>query len=116
MALRKSLPTPQGLTATVWDIIRFEWNGTRGQSVVALYGWKDEDAMAENKQPLDTRVLSFSFPTFPYFSDVYDKVKESRLVLITPAIPAVMDGEIVITPEVPAVYEETNEFAGATRT
>ena len=95
MALRKSIATPFGINATVWDIARFEWNKRTGESIVALYGWKDEESMTNDLQPLDTRVLPFTFQEFPYLSVIYDTIKESKLD---------SDGN------------ETNEFVGATRT
>ena len=91
--IRKTIQTNKGITADIWEIVRFEWN-RNGQSVVALYGWNEEQNK-ETDEPLDTRVLQFTFPNLlPYGSDVYEKVTESRLDA---------DGN------------ETNEFAGGTK-
>jgi hypothetical protein len=95
MALLKTIMTPSGVEATVWDITKVEWLKSNGETITVVHGWSDADAMSSGKDSLDNRRLVFYFEVFPYLSQVYDKVKESRLDA---------DGN------------ETNEFAGATRT
>ena len=117
MAIKKSIQNNKGIPADVWKIHSFNWEES-GASTVALYGWNEAQELTS--EPIDTRVLQFSFPTLlPYGSQVYDKICESRPVLVTPEIPevpAVLDEEgnevTPAIPAVPAVYEETNEFAG----
>jgi hypothetical protein len=73
-----------------------------------------------DKEPIATRQFTFQFTKYPYESQLYDKICESKPgALISPEIPevpAVLDEEgNEVTPAisaVPAVYEETNEFAG----
>jgi len=109
--IRKSINNSKGIPASVWKIHSFQWEES-GASTVALYGWNEAQELTD--EPIDTRVLQFNFPQLlPYGSQVYDKICESRPVLVTPEIPAVLDEEgNEVTPKVEAVYREDNEFAG----
>ena len=109
--IKKSINNSKGIPASIWKIHSFNWEES-GASTVALYGWNEAQELTS--EPIDTRVLQFTFPQLlPYGSQVYDKICESRLELVTPEIPAVLDEEgNEITPKVEAVYRELNEFAG----
>ena len=117
--LRKTIETKTGVNATIWDLIRVEWN-KNGETLVALYGYIDSEH-TEN-EPIDSRVINLGNHSYWYLSDIYDKIVESKQELVTPEIPEVLEvlddeGNIIVPHQdaIPAVYRELNEFAGATK-
>jgi len=118
MAIQKSIQTNKGIPAEYWKIIRTDINWKDRTSEVALYGYPNKQARLDGYEPIDTRVFNWS--DFPFTFDgnnvaqAYEKIVESRPIVITPAKEAVLDEDgNVVEEAVEEVTEETNEFAGS---
>jgi hypothetical protein len=94
MALRKKIATQMGIDAEVWDIVHSDIDHVNKIYALTIFGWVDEEAMNEKKQNLDKREMQFRYDIYPYLSQVFDKITESKL---------------------DENGAETNEFFGATR-
>jgi hypothetical protein len=117
MALKKSLETNTGVSASYWKISQIELFKDNRSAVVTLLGYLDKDVRLDStKTYIDRRV--FEFQDFDVTSNVwaqtYSRIKESKKVLVSEAVSAVLDEQgNVVTQAVEAVYAETNEFVDA---
>lgn len=83
MALKKTIETKYGNTASYWRIVQLNISYLGQVSHIELAGYIDEDSRKANKQPIDGRVFDFSGDDFPFNEDepqnereiAYNKIK-----------------------------------------
>jgi len=109
MAIKKS-KTVKGIEVDYWKIINCDVR--TGMVILGLFN--NRDCGRDKENVLFREVFEFQFPTDVEtpLAYAYEKIKESKLVVVTPAVEEVKDEEgNIITPAEDAVMEESNEWA-----